>query len=177
MRNWIYVLMIGLLFFIQGGAYAESPKIGFIDAQKILEESKEGKRIKAVMEEFVKSRQKIIDLDEEELKKLEDDFTKQSPVLSADARKAKEEEFQKKMASYQKRSATLNKEVQEKKMEGLKEFNDKLEAVVKQIAEKEGYQFIFDRNEQGGTVVYANASYDITPKIIEQIDKPAVKQN
>jgi hypothetical protein len=35
----------------------------------------------------LKSRQKIIDLEEQEIKSLEDDLAKQGPVLSAEAKK------------------------------------------------------------------------------------------
>lgn len=154
-------------------AGAENLKIGTIDAQKILDKTQAGKKAKATMEEFVKSRQKIIDLEEQEIKNLEDEVVKQGPVLSAEAKKDKQETFQRKMLDYQKKVAELNKEVQSKKKEVLEDFNKTLDQVVKNIAEKEGYTVILDRNSEGGGLVYAKESIDLTDKVIQELDKRA----
>jgi len=152
---------------------AEGYKIGFIDAQKVLETSKEGKRVKASMEDYLKPRQKIIDDQKDELRRLEEDLSRQSSVLSADAKRSKEEDFRKKVADYQRRAMELNDEVQSKKLDVLKDFNKKLEEAVRQIAEKDGYTFIFDKNNDGGALVFARDSYDLTAQVIEQVDKNA----
>lgn len=168
------LLCLGLVLFVMtsGTGYAQNMKIGFVDAQKVLEGSKEGKRVKTNMEEFVKSRQKIIDLEEQELKQLEEDLVRQGALLSPEAKKVKQDDFQKKLMEYQKKATDLNKEVQGKKFDTLRDFNKKLEEAVKQIAEKEGYTFVLDRNaEGGGSVIYAKETFDITSKVIEQVDR------
>ena len=163
----------GLIFLSAALAGAENVKIGTIDAQKILDGTKVGKKTKTTMEEYVKSRQKIIDLEEQEIKSLEDELVKQGPVLSAEAKKDKQETFQRKMLDYQKKVAELNKEVQSKKKEVLEDFNKTLEQTVKNIAEKEGYTVILDRTSEGGVIVYAKESVDLTDKVIQEFDKRA----
>lgn len=175
MKKVFFSLIVVSVLLGAGTTYAETLKIGFVDAQKVLESSKEGKRVRGTMEEYVKSRQKIIDLEEQELKQIEEDLTRQGSLLSAEAKKVKQDNFQKKLVEYQKRAADLNKEVQGKKFESLKDFNKKLEEAVKLIAEKEGYTFVLDRNTDGGVVIYSKESYDITPKVIEQVDRVAAK--
>ena len=173
------LLCLGLVSFVMISGttgYAQNVKIGFVDAQKVLEGSKEGKRVKANMEEFVKSRQKIIDLEEQELKQLEEDLVRQGALLSPEAKKVKQDDFQKKLMEYQKKATDLNKEVQGKKFDTLRDFNKKLEEAVKLIAEKDGYTFVLDRNtEGGGSVIFAKENFDITSKVIEQVDKNAGK--
>lgn len=164
-----------ILFAMTGTAFAQNVKFGFVDAQKVLESSKEGKRVKANMEEFVKSRQKIIDLEEQELKQLEEDLVRQGALLSPEAKKVKQDDFQKKLMEYQKKATDLNKEVQGKKFDTLRDFNKRLEEAVRQIAEKEGYTFVLDKNSEGGSVIYAKETFDITPKVIEQVDRIAGK--
>lgn len=177
MRKLLLCLGLVLFVMISGTTgYAQNVKIGFVDAQKVLEGSKEGKRVKANMEEFVKSRQKIIDLEEQELKQLEEDLVRQGALLSPEAKKVKQDDFQKKLMEYQKKATDLNKEVQGKKFDTLRDFNKKLEEAVKQIAEKDGYTFVLDRNaEGGGSVIFAKENFDITSKVIEQVDKNAGK--
>jgi len=167
----LVVLAVSFLFLSGVSAGAENLKIGTINAQKVLDGTKAGKKAKATMEEFVKSRQKIIDLEEQEIKSLEDDLAKQGPVLSAEAKKDKQETFQRKMIDYQKKVGELNKEVQSKKKEVLEDFNKTLEQVVKNIADKESYTVILDRNAEGGAIIYAKESVDLTDKVIKEFDK------
>lgn len=175
MKKVLSGLVAVLFVFTSGWTYAEGLKVAFIDAQKILENSKEGKRVKSTVEEYVKSRQKIIDLEEQDLKQAEEDLNRQASVLSPDAKKVKQDDFQKKLMEYQKKAAELNKEVQGKKLDSLKDFNKKLEEAVKQIADKEGYSFVLDKGSDGGALVYAKDTFDITPKVIEQVDRVVTK--
>jgi outer membrane protein len=168
---WGGLLALSALAQLSWGA--EGIKIGFIDAQKVLENSKAGKQVKSRMEDYLKPRQKIIDDQKDELRRLEEDLNRQASVLSPDAKKAKEEDFRKKLSDYQRRAMELNDEVQSKKLDVLKEFNKKLEEAARQIAEKEGYTFVFDKNADGGSLVYARDTYDLTAKVIEQVDKNA----
>jgi outer membrane protein len=150
---------------------ADSLKIGYVDAQKVLDGTKAGKKAKADMEEFVKSRQKIIDLDESEIKQLQDDLTRQAAVLSPEARKEKEDALQRKVMEYQKRAGELNKEVQDKKKEVLDNFNKDLEGIVKKVAERDGYTYVIDRNAEGGVLLYAKDSLDLTGDVVKEFEK------
>ncbi len=152
---------------------AETVKIGYVDAQKILDNTKAGKKSKEGMEEFVKSRQKIIDLDESEIKQLQDDLTRQVAVLSPDARREKEESLQRKVMDYQRRAGEMNKEVQSKKKEVLDKFNKDLEGIVKKVAERGGYSFVIDRNAESGVLLYAKESFDLTDEVVKEFEKTA----
>ncbi|MFQ5781354.1 MAG: OmpH family outer membrane protein [Nitrospiria bacterium] len=172
----IFLYMFVILFSMPSGtATADSIKIGFVNAQKVLEESEEGKRVQERMQEYVTSRQNIIDLEEKELKQLEEDLTRQGSLLSPEAKKVKQSEFQNKLMAYQKKARELNNEVQQKKIESLRNFNKKLEGAVKQVAEKEGYLFVLDKNNEGGAVIYSDETYDITVQVIAQLDKDTEK--
>ena len=172
-RTAIVAAILALLW--NGTAHAADVKIGVIEPQKVLDGTRNGKKIKDSLQEYVKSRQKIIDLEEEELKKIEEDLVKQSAVLSADAKKEKEETFRKRMMEYQRKVAQLNQEVQNKKKEVLDEFNKGLEQIVKGIADKEKLSLVVEKgdNGAGALVVYSHPSLDITDRVIKELDKGA----
>jgi len=156
---------------------AEGPKLAFIDTQKVFDQSKVGKKAKGLLEEFVKSRQKIIDLEESEIKELEDSLVKQESVLSPEAKKAKQEDLQRKLMAYQKRATDLNREIQDKKAEVLNDFHVQLQGVVKKVAERDGYTMVFDKGAGGpadlAAVLYAKDSLSITDKVLAELDKDA----
>jgi outer membrane protein len=163
------VVMAGLVW--SGAALAEEVKIGYVDAQAVLDRSKPGQVSKEQLEQYVKSRQQIIDVDEEEIKQLEEELKKQQAVLSPDAQRDKQESLQKKYLSYQKRAGELTKEVQEKRTEVLKEFNRKMVQAVQRVAERGGYAVVFDKESEGGTVLFAAAKMDLTDQVVAELDK------
>ena len=64
----------GVVFALMGwgsSALAQEGKIGFVDAQAVLDRSKPGQASKTLLEQYVKSRQQLIDTDEEEIRQLE----------------------------------------------------------------------------------------------------------
>jgi len=146
-----------------------APTVGWIDAQKILDQTKAGQSIKTRVEAFRDSRQKVIDTDESELKELEDKLGQQTSLLSDDARKQKQAEFQKKLGEYQKKVVQLNRELQDKKDELLKEFNDVLVRAVKKVAAAEGYSYVLDYGGEG-SVLYGAPQFDITDKVMAEVD-------
>jgi outer membrane protein len=163
--------MLALVF--GTAAVAADLKIGVIEPQKILDGTKSGKKIKDSLQEYVKSRQKIIDLEEEELKRTEEELVKQGAVLSADAKKEKEESFRKRMVEYQRKVSQLNQEVQAKKKEVLDDFNKNLESIVKNIADKEKFSLVVEKadNGAGALVIYSHPSLDLTDRVIKELDR------
>lgn len=175
MRKRLLVLVI-VLFSLQSGAvFADSPKIGFVNAQKVLEVSEEGKRVQKKMEEYVLTRQKVIELEEKELRQLEEELSRQGSLLSPEAKRLKQSEFQGKLVEYQKKARELNKEVQDKKFESLRNFNKKLEQAIKEIAEKDGYLMVLDKENEGGSVLYSSKSNDITDRVMKQLNSNTKK--
>lgn len=170
-RSNIYLAIFIAFFLYITPSIAADLKLAYIDAQKILDNSKAGKRTKSTIEEYVKSRQKIIDLEEEDLKRLDSELARQAAVLSPEAKREKEEILKKKFADYQKKAADLRSEVDNKKLEAIKEFNQGLEEAVKRVAEREGYIMVLDKSPMGGPLVYAKESLDITDKVIAEYDK------
>jgi outer membrane protein len=175
-KTVLYVALLVLAPFMATSAFSGELKIGFVNAQKVLESSQDGKQIQEKMEEFVSSRQKIIDLEEKELKELEAELRQQMELLSPEAKRTRQEEFQRKLRSYQKKARDLNVEVQGKKIEALKSFNRKMEIVIRAISEKEGHDFVLDTGHEGGVVLFAKESYDITAKVITTLDETFTKK-
>ena len=163
--------LVGMVWIAPAVHAADAVKIGYVDAQKVLDNTKAGKKSKESLEEFLKSRQKIIDLDESEIKQLQEDLSRQAAVLSPDARREKEETLQRKVMDYQRRAGEMNKEVQAKKKEVLDKFNKELEGIVKKVAEQGGYTFVIDRNAEGGVLLYAKESFDLTDEVVKEFEK------
>ena len=176
-KKMMYAAAIGVIVYTCSThpAYSEEYKIGYVDSQKVLDNSLKGKEVKETLNEYVQSRQKIVEIEEMELKKLQEDISKQGAILSPEARREKEDLFQKRFMEYQKKVNELQKEIQQRRTDILEEFNNEVEKFVKTIGEKEGYAMIFN-NLDINIVMFAKPSLNLTDRIITELDKSVKKE-
>lgn len=164
------VVLLGLTAWTTAGWAEGTTKIAFLDAQKVLDGTKAGQLAKKTMEEYRDSRQKIIDMEEDEIKKLQDELGRQQAVLDDAARKDREEKLQRKLMAYQQRVGEFSRELDGKKRDVLLDFNKGMIEAVEKIAKDKGYSFVFDKNAEGGVLLFAEGSFDITDEVIKVYD-------
>ncbi|MEW6325853.1 MAG: OmpH family outer membrane protein [Nitrospirota bacterium] len=172
MKRWLVFVSVAAMV-AAGPVAAQELKIGYVDAQQALDQSKIGRASKEQLEQYVKSRQQVIDVDEEEIRRLEEELKKQTAVLSPEAQRDKQETFQRKLLNYQKKAGELSKEVSDKRAEVLKEFNGKLSQALRRVAEQGGYAIVLDKESEGGVVLYAREQMNLTEHVIAELDRMA----
>lgn len=144
--------------------------IGVVEPQRVLNETDAGKKVMESLSTFAKSRQGVIELEEKELRRMEEDFMKQASVLSANAKKEREEQFRRRMMEYQQKAQQMNREVQEKQKDSLEGFRGRIEKVVARVAQQMGLALVVEKGK-GSPTVYYDASLDITNRVIEEFNK------
>lgn len=152
-----------------GGAKVEG-KIGVVDPSRVLSETNAGKKAKESLGAFSKNRQVLIEMDEKELRRMEEDFGRQASVLSPTAKKEREDQFRRRVAEYQQKAGELNREVQEKQKDVLEGFREKVGLVVGKISKRLGLQIIMDKGK-GGPTLYSDEGLDITGQVIEEFNR------
>jgi outer membrane protein len=144
-------------------------KIGCIDFQKVLNESDAGKKAKADLELLVKSKQSTIDEKGKTIEKMKGDLEKQTSVLSADAKKSKEEELEKMLREYQRLVQDSQTEVKKKELELTDAIIKDMRQIVEKIGEEQGYTLIIER--AGGMVLYSKKDIDLTDAVIKKYNQ------
>ncbi len=157
------------------GTVSSGGRFGVVDPQKLLNDTDPGKKAKESLNSFMKNRQAVVELDEKELKRMEDDLIKQGSVLSAAAKKEREEAFRRRMMEYQQKIQDMNREVQERQKEVFEGFRDKVERVVAKVAQQMGLQLVFEKG-RGGPVVYSEAALDITSRVMDELNRIGADQ-
>ena len=147
-----------------------STRIGVVDPQRVLSETNAGKKAKDMLASFAKNRQALIELEEKELRRMEEDFMKQGSVLSANAKREREEQFRRRMSEYQQKVTDLNREVQDKQKEVLDGFREKIETLSGRVAKRLELQAVFDRG-RGGPTLYFDEGVDVSSQVIEEFNK------
>ena len=152
-----------------GGAKVEG-KVGVVDSARVLNETTNGKKTKDSLTAFSKNRQMLIEMEEKELRRMEEDFGRQASVLSAPAKKEREDQFRRRVAEYQQKAGEMNREIQEKQKEALEGFREKVELVVGKVSRRLSLQVIMEKG-RGGPTLYSEPGLDITGQVIDEFNR------
>jgi len=169
--SYARVLVFSLLagFALASSAQSEGGRVGYVNLERILRDAAPAVRAQKKLEaEFAKRDQELGKM-ADQLKRLQETLDKNAVTMSESERGKREREF-----------ADLNREFQRKQREAREDFNqrrneelsgviERANRAVKQIAESEKYDVIFQE------AVWASPRIDITDKVIKALDdsKPA----
>jgi outer membrane protein len=146
------------------GAAKASLRFAFVDMQAAILQTEEGKIAKAKIEKEAESKRQDILNQEKDLKKLDDEFQAQQAVLSDDAKKSKQTEFQGKFQKLQGARMQFEQDVRQKEMQETQKIFQNLTSVIDDVAKRKGYDMVFERG--AGAVLYAAKIDDITSDVV-----------
>jgi outer membrane protein len=166
MRTNVLTTLLALLVALVPVAARADLKLGFVDLQRALNEVDEGKSAKSQLEKEFKEKQKQLDSKQDELKRLKADYDKQALVMAEQVKRDKQADLERKAQETQQLYVQLQSELSRREQEITKGIFEKMAAIVREIAEAEGFTMIFERNGSG--LLYAPTSLDVTNELIRK---------
>lgn len=160
-------LMIALPSVAQ--ASAEDVKIATVDMQKALQQVEEGKKAKAQLETEFNAKKKQLQAEETNLRKMTEEFKKQSSVMSDEAKSRKQAEIQERVAKYQDETQKSQMEIQQKERELTDPILARLRGIIQKIAKDKGYTTVLEKNDN--VVLYSLDKDDLTTDVITAFNK------
>ncbi len=145
-------------------ALAADAKFGYVDMQRALNGSEAGKEAKEQLATRLKKYQDEINVKQEELKRLKDELEKQGMLLSESARASKEKDYQQKLKEFQRFTKDAQDELQGKDEEFTRKILEGMEKVIQEFGRKNGYTFIFVRNE---AMLFVDEKADVTEEVLK----------
>ena len=164
MRTIVTTVVLTLTMAIASAAGAAETKIASVDVQKILVLSEAGKEAKEQLALKAGKYENEKNAKEEELKKLKADLEKQSVLLSESARNTKEKDYQQKLKEYQRFLKDAQDDLQAKNDEYTNKIVEDIVNVVQEYGRKNGYSFIFVKND---SMIYADDKADLTDEVLK----------
>ena len=147
--------------------FAAEVKLGYIDMQRALNSSEAGKEAKEQLAARVKKYQDEINIKQEEIKKLKDDLEKQGMLLSESARASKEKDYQQRLKEFQRFTKDAQDELQGKDEEFTRKILEGMEKVIQEFGRKNGYSFIFVKNEG---MLFVDEKADVTEEVLKNFN-------
>jgi len=166
-------LRVGVFLFFWGlylpCAVSAELKIGYVNAQRILEESKAGRKLIKERERLAKEKREGLERIDAEIFKLQEELQKKQLVLSVEAKSELEEKIRRKQIERQRYREDSIRELKKFEKEGLKAINNAAMKIIRQIGKDEGYDFILEERESN--LLFVNPIHDITDQVIKIYDE------
>lgn len=162
-------LFVALMLSIALPAHAANETtVGYVDMQKVLEESTLGKRLQDQLRKDFEPRAKELAEQERAIQQMQQELASNKPLMSNDQVKKKEQEIQSKIEAYQKQARPVQQDLMKVQQEKGREIIGPARKAVDTVAKKKKLGMVVERGLAG--LLYMDDSLDITDAVIKQLD-------
>lgn len=146
---------------------AMAEKIAVLGIQEALLSSKAAVSFReSLTKELKKDETSLLEL-EKQAKGIREKLQKNGSTMSEDEVKRTRLQFQKAFEEYQRTGQALQQKRAEREQEFLAKMKPQLDEVIRSVIKADGYDIVIAKQ----ATVYANKAMDITPKVIELLNK------
>ncbi len=168
------IFLAAALAAVAQAAVAQAPqsgKFGFVHTERILRDSVPAVRAQKKIEaEFQKRDQELARI-ADQLKRMQEDLERNSVTMSETQRRNREREFADLNRDFQRKQREFREDLNQRRNEELAQVVELANRVIRQIAEQEKFDIIFQEMP-----AYVSPRIDITDKVIKALEgKPPAK--
>lgn len=171
----IHKIALSLVFFISFLSLtphtfaAGVGQIGYVDFNRALNEVSDGKKAKQRLKDEFDEKQQKLDTMEAQVRKTKDTLDRDRLLISEDALRQRESEYQRKYGELEQRFAMFKTDMEKREQELTQEILARLRQIVRDIGREEGYSLILEKSQD--VVLYAPEGGDLTDRVIAVYDK------
>ncbi|MCS7052973.1 MAG: OmpH family outer membrane protein [Ignavibacterium sp.] len=163
-------LTIIILLFLSSINFAQL-KIGYIDSDAIMDQLPDVQDIRQRLDALILEWQSELNKLEREWKTKYDDYEKRKLIMSDQTRLETEQQLvqlENKIAEFRDKKFGANGELFQKQDELMKPVQNKIFNAIKEVAQEEDLDFVFDRSGDI-MILYAKDKYDISAKVLNKL--------
>ncbi|PJA98054.1 MAG: molecular chaperone Skp [Ignavibacteriales bacterium CG_4_9_14_3_um_filter_30_11] len=166
----VILFIFGLLIITSSNSLAQL-KIGYVDSETIMQKLPDAQDAQQKLDDLVNSwRTELIKM-QSDLKNKQADFEKKKLIMSEKTKAENVDELgklERLIDLYRDKKFGSRGELFQKQNELMKPIQNKLFTAIKEIAEEENLDFVFDRTSDI-TLLYAKEKYDITNLVLQKL--------
>jgi len=155
-------LLASALIMLPVAASAQA-RIGFVNSDRVMREAVPAVQAQKRLEKEFEPRDKDLQSRAKRLQSLQEELERNGMTMAAAERQSKEREFNELNREFQRNQREFREDLNSRRNEELAAVLDRANKAIKQIAEQEGYDIIFQE------AVYASTRIDITDKVIKAL--------
>ncbi|MFN3884294.1 MAG: OmpH family outer membrane protein [Rhodocyclaceae bacterium] len=167
MKRIIRTLTPVLLALAVMPAIAEGARIGFVNGQRVVNESPQAQRAKQRLEKEFEKRDQELQQMAKRLQAMQENLEKNGLTMAESERRAKEREFAELNREFQRKQREFREDLNLRQNEELAAIFERANKVIKQVAEAEKLDLVVQE------AVYVSPRIDITEKVIKALSAEA----
>jgi outer membrane protein len=156
-----------------GQASAPPSKVGIINIQKAIIETKDGQKAAAEINAKFEPKQKEVDRRQGELQQMEAQYRTGANTMSDDAKQKLMRDIDQRRKQLQREMDDARAELEQEQGRVLQELGQKIMSVIDRYASERGFALILDVSSPQTPVLFASNTIDITSDIVGLYDKQA----
>jgi outer membrane protein len=171
------IFISAVLMLVASIGTAQTIKIAYVNSEIILRELPEAQQVKKELEITIKVWQDELERMGKDLQDGLDDYQKKQALLDPKAKADKEkslQDLQQKARDFQYQKFDQREgeavKLREKKFAPIQE---RVMKVIEQVAKQDKFNYVFDKLETSTNLLYADAKFDLTYKVIDQLKRGA----
>ena len=168
----LVVIASAVVFGGSGVGAQQSPsaqRIAYIDLARVLARSAAGVAAREQLEREKATMQKEMDTKKAELDKLREELEKKGPLMTADARRDREEAMERKRRDATRLADDFQRELGRKEQQLAQKVMQDIGGVIERVGKQKGYYMLLERGRAG--VLYSSPEADLTDDIIKAFDQ------
>jgi len=164
----ILLLVAFLLIPVLSQAAQPEFRVAYVDLEKALRQTKAGSEAQEDYEKELKVAQEELDDKKSEFERKKERFVKQADSLSESAKLERQEELRELERDLKRTFTDSQEKLRRTNLKLVGGLMKTMREVVKEVGEREGFTLVLEKGSQ--TVLYADSSIDITPKVVAAFD-------
>ena len=150
--------------FLSFNVQAQDIKLGFVNTERIFREAATAKQAQAKLEQEFSRREKELVDNGNSLKLASERFEREAPTLAESQRTVRQKQLLDQDREFQRKRREFQEDLNARKNEEQQIVVERANRAVKQVAESEKYDVIFQE------AVYIHPKHDITDKVIRALN-------
>ena len=166
----IFLYLAVVLFFFPSISLAQL-KIGYVDSKTVLDKLPDAKDAQQKLDAYIREWRAEITKMETELSSKKNEFDRRKLIMTEQTKKGMEKDIdllQQQINDYRDKKFGTRGELYQKQDELMRPIQNKVFSVIKEVAQEEDLDFVFDRSSDV-TLLFAKDKYDITPLVIDKL--------
>ena len=169
MKKIIVYLALILLFF--PAISLAQLKIGFVDSKTVLDKLPDSQDAQQKLDTYIREWRGELTKMENDLNSKKEEFERRKLIMTSQTQKDRENDIaklQQQINEYRDKKFGTRGELYQKQDELMRPIQNKVYSVIKEIAQEEDLDFVFDRSSDV-TLLFAKEEYDITPLVMDKL--------
>jgi outer membrane protein len=160
------VLLMAIAISSSDCTQAADVKIGVIDTQEVLKESKAAKKARTLLMDELNEKRSVFSKKQDEVRLLEEEIKIKGDGMTESQRREKNDQLGREVKNLQRLKTDLEEELNKKNVDLTQKILQEVSDVIKEFMKKEKYTLILEKK----SVVSSDEAIDITEKILRLYD-------